>query len=90
VAAEFTVFKNNDGQVTIQGSVLGDWSKKIFTLEKEFRPKYLLCFPVMANQSFNRIDIHPNGDVYLSSGITLGIKGSGWVRFDGVTYYIRE
>ena len=90
VAAEFTVFKNNDGQVTIQGSVFGNWSKKIYTLEKEFRPKYLLCFPVMANQAFNRIDIHPNGDVYLSSGITLGIKGSGWVRFDGVTYYIRE
>jgi len=31
VEAEFIVFKNNDGQVTIQGSVLGDWSKKIFT-----------------------------------------------------------
>jgi len=44
----------------------------------------------MANQAFNRVDIHPNGDVYLSSGISLGIKGSGWVRFDGTTYYIRE
>ena len=90
VPAEFTVFKNNDGQVTIQGSVSGDWSKKIFTLEKEFRPKYRLCFPVMANLAFNRLDIDPNGDVYLSADCSLGIKGSGWVRFDGINYYISE
>ena len=90
VPSEFIVFKNNNGQVTIQGSVLGDWSKKIFTLEKEFRTKNLLCFPVMANQAFNRVDINPNGDVYLSNGISVGIKGSGWVRFDGITYYITE
>ena len=42
----------------------------------------------MANQAFNRVDILPNGDVYLSSGISLGITGSGWVCFDGITYYI--
>ena len=90
VPSEFIVFKNNNGQVTIQGSVFGDWSKKIFTLEKDFRSKNLLCFPVMANQAFNRLDILPNGDVYLSNGINLGVKGSGWVRFDGITYYITE
>ena len=49
----------------MQGLVYGDWSKKIFTLEKEFRTKYRLIFPVIDNQVFNRIDILPNGDVYL-------------------------
>ncbi len=87
---EFTVFKNNDNQVSIQDSAFGDWSKKIFTLEKEFRTKYRLCFRVIANQAFNRVDILTNGDVYLSADCSLGIKGSGWVRFDGINYYISE
>ena len=69
---------------------MGDWNRKIFTLEKEFRPKYLLCFHVMANQAFNRVDINPNGDVYLSSHASLGINGSGWALFDGISYYISE
>ena len=85
---EFMVFKNNDGQVSIQGAVLGDWSKKIFTLEKEYRTKYRLTFPIIAAQAFNRVDILPNGDVYMSCHASLGIKGYGWVNFSGITYYV--
>ena len=44
----------------------------------------------MANQAFNRFDINPNGDVYLSSHASLGINRSGWALFDGITYYISE
>ena len=58
--------KNNDGQESIQGLMVGNWSQKIFTLEKEFRTKYRLTFPIIAQQAFNRIDILPNGDVHLS------------------------
>ena len=87
---EFIVCKNNDGLVSIQGVVEGDWSKKIFTLEKEFRSKYRLTFPVIAAQAFNRVDILPNGDVYLSFHASLGVKGYGWVNFSGITYYISE
>ena len=39
---EFIVCKNNDGQESIQGFVVGDWSQKIFTLEKEFKPLFEL------------------------------------------------
>ena len=85
---EFMVFKNNDGQVSIQGAVLGDWSKKIFTLEKEYRTKYRLTFPIIAAQAFNRVDILPNGDVYMSCHASLGINGNGWVNFSGITYYV--
>ena len=85
---EFMVFKNNDGQVSIQGAVTGDWSKKIFTLEKEYRTKYRLTFPIIAAQAFNRVDILPNGDVYMSCHASLGIKGYGWVNFSGITYYV--
>ena len=87
---EFIVCKNTDGQVSFQGAVSGDWSKKIFTLEKEYRTKYRLSFPIIANQAFNRVDILPNGDVYLSCHASLGIKGSGWANLSGVTYYINE
>ena len=87
---EFIVCKNTDGQVSFQGAVSGDWSKKIFTLEKEYRTKYRLTFPIIANQAFNRVDILPNGDVYLSCHASLGIKGSGWANLSGVTYYINE
>ena len=87
---EFIVFKNTDGQVSFQGAISGDWSKKIFTLEKEYRNKYRLTFPIIANQAFNRVDILPNGDVYLSCHASLGISGSGWVNLSGVTYYISE
>ena len=87
---EFIVCKNADGQVSFQGAVSGDWSKKIFTLEKEYRTKYRLTFPIIANQAFNRVDILPNGDVYLSCHASLGIKGSGWANLSGVTYYISE
>ena len=87
---EFIVCKNNDGQVSIQGAVVGDWSTKIFTLEKEYRTKYRLTFPIIAAQAFNRVDILPNGDVYLSCHASLGIKGNGWANFSGITYYISE
>ena len=87
---EFIVSKNTDGQVSFQGLVSGDWSKKIFTLEKEYRTKYRLTFPIIANQAFNRVDILPNGDVYLSCHASLGIKGSGWANLSGITYYISE
>ena len=90
IPQEFIVVKNNENQVSFQGAVVGDWSKKIFTLKKEFRTKYRLCFPVIANQAFNRIDILPNGDVYLSYHASLGVKGNGWVAFSGITYYISE
>ena len=85
---EFMVFKNNDGQVSIQGAVTGDWSKKIFTLEKEYRTKFRLTFAIIAAQAFNRVDILPNGDVYMSCHTSLGIKGNGWVNFSGITYYV--
>lgn len=87
---EFKVCKNSDGQVSFQGAVSGDWSKKIFTLEKEFRSKYRLTFPIIANQAFNRCDILPNGDVYLSFHASLGVTGSGWANLSGITYYITE
>ena len=87
---EFIVSKNTDGQVSFQGLVSGDWSKKIFTLEKEYRTKYRLTFPIIANQAFNRVDILPNGDVYLSCHASLGIKGSGWANLSGITYYTSE
>ena len=88
IVQELKVCKNSDGQVTFQGAVTGDWSKKIFTLEKEFRTKYRLTFPVIANQAFNRVDILPNGDVYMSFHASLGVQGSGWVNLSGITYYI--
>jgi hypothetical protein len=87
-AQEFIVCKNSDGQVSIQGIISGDWSKKIFTLEKEYRAKYRLTFPVIANQALNRIDILPNGDVYLCFHGNLGVQGIGWVNFSGITYYV--
>lgn len=87
---EFIVCKNSDNQVSFQGVVFGDWSKKIFTLEKEFRTKIRLTFPVIAAQAFNRVDILPNGDVYLSFHASLGVKGNGWVNLSGITYYISD
>ena len=39
IPQKFIVCKNNYGKVSIQGVVYGDLSKKIFTLEKEFRTK---------------------------------------------------
>lgn len=90
IPQEFIVIKNSDGQVSFQGAVMGDWSKKIFTLEKEFRTKFRLTFPIIANQAFNRADILPNGDVYLSCHASLGIQGSGWANLSGITYYISE
>ena len=90
IPQEFIVIKNSDGQVSFQGVVVGDWSKKIFTLEKEFRTKFRLTFPIIANQAFNRADILPNGDVYLSCHASLGIQGSGWANLSGITYYISE
>ena len=85
---DFFVFKNKDDQVSIQGLIVGDWSKKMFTLPTEFRPKYRLCFPVLAAQAFNRVDILTNGEVYMSSHASNGINGNGWVNFSGITYYI--
>lgn len=88
ISKEFIVCKNNESLVSFQGAVQGDWSKKIFTLEKEFRTKNRLFFPVIANQSFNRVDILPNGDIYMSFHGSLGVKGSGWVNLSGISYYI--
>lgn len=87
---EFIVYKNRDGQVSFQGLLNGDWSKKIFTLEKNYRPKYRLTFPVIAAQAFHRIDILPNGEVYLSLHASLGMQGIGWVNLSGINYYIDE
>jgi hypothetical protein len=88
IVQELKVCKNSDGQVTFQGAVTGDWSKKIFTLEKELRPQERLVFTICANDKFNRLDICPNGDVFLSNSGSVGIGGQGWLSLSGISYYI--
>ena len=85
-----TIYKNQFGEVKFQGLILGDFSKKIFTLEEELRPKERLLFTVCANDTFQRVDILPNGNVCLSIGGTEGINGSGWLSLSGISYYISK
>ena len=58
-----TIYKNQSGEVKFQGLIGGNFSKKLFTLEKEIRPKERLLFIVSANDSFRRLDILSNGNV---------------------------
>jgi len=84
---QLTIYKNSLGEVKFQGLITGDFSKKIFILEKELRPKERLIFTICANDSFKRLDILPKGDVFLSSGGSEGIEGTGWISVSGISYY---
>ena len=84
-----TIYKNQSGEVKFQGLIAGDFSKKLFTLEKEIRPKERLVFIVSANDSFRRLDILSNGNVYLSIKGSEGIgKEAGWVSLSGISYKV--
>ena len=85
-----TIYKNQFGEVKFQGLIHGDFSKKIFTLEEELRPKERLVFTVCANDAFHRVDILSNGNVCLSIGGTEGINSSGWISLNGISYNISK
>jgi len=85
---QLTIYKNSLGEVKFQGLITGDFSKKIFTLEEELRPKERLIFTICANDSFKRLDILQNGNVVLSHGGSEGIEGSGWLSLSGISYYV--
>ena len=40
--------------------------------------------------TFKRIDILANGEVFLSSGGSLGINGCGWLSLSGISYYVSK
>jgi len=84
---KLTIYKNQFGEVKFEGLINGDFSKKIFTLPDEFRTNNRQLFIVYSGNSFNRIDILNNGDVYLSLEGSNGIQGSGWVSLNGISYY---
>ena len=83
-----SIYKNQFGEVKFQGLIIGDFSKQLFTIEEEIRPKGRLIFPVCANsESFRRLDILSNGNVYLSKSGSEGIPNeSGWLSLSGISY----
>lgn len=85
---KLTIFKNPLNEIKFQGLICGDFSKKIFTLDKELRPHERLIFTICVNDKFNRLDICTNGDVFLSNGGSSGIGGEGWLSLNGISYYI--
>ena len=85
-----TIYKNQLGEVKFQGLIKGDFSKKIFTLEEELRPKERLIFTVCGNDAFKRLDILSNGNVFLSIGGSEGINESGWLSLSGISYNISK
>lgn len=85
-----TIYKNQFGEVKFQGLIKGDFSKKIFTLEEELRPKERLIFTVCGNDAFKRLDILSNGNVFLSNSGIEGINGSGWLSLSGISYNISK
>ena len=87
---QLTIFKNKFGEVKFQGLIIGDFSKKIMTLEEEIRPRERLLFLICAEDTFKRIDILANGEVFLSSGGSLGINGCGWLSLSGISYYVSK
>lgn len=85
---KLTIYKSPLNEIKFQGLICGDFSKKIFTLEKELIPQERLVFTICANDKFNRLDICPNGDVFLSNSGSVGIGGQGWLSLSGISYYI--
>ena len=86
-----TIYKNQSGEVKFQGLIVGDFSKKLFTLEEEIRPKERIIFTVCGNDSLKRLDILSNGNVYLSKGGTEGIPNeTGWLSLSGISYNISK
>lgn len=81
-----TIYKNPSGEVKFQGLIIGDYSKILFTLEEEIRPKERLIFTVLGNGSLIRLDILSNGNVFLTRG---GISNeTGWVSLSGISYNV--
>ena len=87
---QLTIFKNQFGEVKFQGLIQGDFRKKIMTLEEEIRPRERLLFLICAEDTFKRIDILSNGEVFLSCGGSLGINGSGRLSLSGISYYVSK
>ena len=84
-----TIYKNQSGEVKFQGLVVGDYSKKLFTLEKEIRPKERLIFTVLGNGSLIRLDILSNGDVFLTRGGNEGNSNEiSWLSLSGISYNV--
>ena len=85
-----TIYKNQSGEVKFQGLIVGEYSKKLFTLEEEIRPKERLIFTVCGNDSLKRLDILSNGNVYLSIGGSEGFPKEeiGWLSLSGISYNV--
>lgn len=85
------IYKNQSGEVKFQGLIIGDFSKKLFTLEEEIRPKERLIFTICGNDSLKRLDILSNGNVYLSKGGSEGINNEyGWITLSGISYNVSK
>ena len=83
--------KNKDGLVVMSGLVKGDFSKVILKLPKGWRPNKQLIFNVISENVSKRLDINPNGELFLNkNGITGEINGEGWVSLDGISFYAKQ
>ena len=84
------IYKNAFGEVKFEGLIQGDWKTKIFTLPPGFRPLKRHLFVINASGGFQRLDVLPNGDVFLSKSGSNGIEGKGWISLDGVSFYSKQ
>lgn len=78
--------KDEIGRVHLRGLIkLGDQESTIFTLPKDYRPKFQEMFVVSTNQTnkingTTRIDVKPNGEVALKRAY------DNWVSLDGISF----
>lgn len=81
------VYKYPSGRVECSGLIAGNFAQIIFTLPAGWRPAGRQLFSVCANDVLVRVDITPDGNVFLSSGGSVGRQGSGWVSLNGISFY---
>ncbi|MDF2881668.1 MAG: hypothetical protein K0R54_2225 [Clostridiaceae bacterium] len=71
-------FKDLSGVVHLRGMVKsGTLNTAIFTLPIGYRPAYVEINPTVANGSLGRVDVLPNGAVYLVTGSNAAVTLAG-------------
>ena len=89
---EAIIYKNKDGLVTMEGLIIGDYTKIMFRLPEGFRPNKQLIFTVISDGEITRrLDINSNGELFLNKAGGLGsITGNGWLSLSGISFYAKH
>ncbi len=78
-------YKDKMGRVHLRGmvnNVNNPSGLVVFTLPAGYRPSTsgVLIFTTLSNAALGRVDIHPNGNVFVSTG------AAGWTSLDGISF----